>query len=333
MRTSPKSSRCVKFFMLFAFMATIGAMAQTKPKYVLAIAADKMNILYAGIPNPVTIAASSVSSKKLKIDWGGATATFAGNGKYNLDVPSSLVGREVIITVKKGNNQVLGTYSFRVKSVPEPNVFVGENITNGKQTKEVLLVNPFVCVRMGSEFNYHLIWKVLSYNVTFVNNGVVEDSIFVEGAMFSDEVINKIKDAPLDMIIEFSDFKIQSMAGRFNIKKKIVIRIREECKLTKEYKDGYDNGYDKGHDKGYKEGYEEGYKDRYEEEEEYKDGYKKGYEEGYKNGEEYRYEEEYGKGYENGYKNGYEDRYEEGYREGYIKGYREGNKDKYEDNK
>jgi len=299
----------VKVLILFAFMAMFGfnAMAQTETKHVLAVATDKMNVLYAGIPNPVTIAASSVSSKKIRIDWGGARATYNGNGHYNVDVPTSLAGRELIITVKKGKNQVLGSYSFRIKSVPVPNAFLGGGIWGGGHPKEVLLANPFVYARMVDGFNYHLIWEVLSYKVTFINNHIVEDSFFVEGAMFSDEVINKIKDAPLGTIIEFSEIKIISIAGKCNIERPIAIRLISEYEYTEEYKDGYNKGYEDGN----KEGYKDGYKDRYEEEDEYKDGYKKGYEDGYKNGDEDRYQDGYQDGYENGYENGYRGRFGE----------------------
>jgi len=225
------STKNVKIYILFAIIAMLGfnAMAQTKPKHVLAISADKMNVLYAGIPNPITIAVSSVSSKKLRIDWGGAEAILWGIGRYDVSVPRSLAGREVIITVKKGN-KVLGKCYFRVKIVPNPNIYVGANIVSGTCSKEIILANPLITARMGTDFNISLRWSVMSYNVTFIRDRcIVEPSIFVEGAKFSDEVINKIKDASSGTIIEFSDIKIQSIAGSCDIEKVITIRIDDDC--------------------------------------------------------------------------------------------------------
>ena len=226
----------INCFILLVFMAMLGnAMAQgkegkTSPFSAFAISSNRMNILYMGIPNPVSIAAS-VNPKKLHIDWGGATATGIGRGKYDVCVPDSLVGKCITITVytetKKGKVQNSEKVFFRVKAVPEPNVFVGGNIRTGKQTKDAILANPFISARMGVDFNFDLRWQVNSYKVTFIAIGrIVEEPIIVEGALFSEGVVTKIKNAPLGTIIMFSEIKIQSIIGKRDIQENIVISIR-----------------------------------------------------------------------------------------------------------
>jgi len=204
-----------------------GSYTVTKP--AAAVEAEKMNVFYAGIPNPVKIAAP-VAPEKLRINWGGATATSTGGGKYDVNVPASLVGKEVSISIsaemEKGKTQNLGGTSSRVKAVPEPNVFVGGNISAGKQAKDAILANPFVSARMGADFNYQLNWQVLTYRVTFVRNGVEEAPITVNGAQFNDQVRSKIQNASSGTIVEFSDIRIKSIAGERNIGRPIVIRIR-----------------------------------------------------------------------------------------------------------
>jgi len=207
-----------------------GTYSVTKP--AAAVAADKMNVFYAGIPNPVSIAAP-VAAEKLKMNWGGATAkpVPGASGKYELEVPSSLVGRDITIDVsaemERGKPvQKLGSTVFRVKAVPEPNVFVGGNISAGKQPKDAILANPFISARMGVDFNYELKWAVLSYRVTFVKNGIEEAPITVTGPQFDGTIQNKIRSASSGTIVEFSDIKIRSIAGERNISKPIVIRIR-----------------------------------------------------------------------------------------------------------
>jgi len=200
----------------------------TKPS--AAVAAEKMNVFYAGIPNPVVIAAP-VASERLKIDWGGATASSTGGGKYDVSVPSSLVGKEITINVsaeiEKGRpTQKLGSTPFRVKAVPEPNIFVGGNISSGKHAKDAILANAFVSARMGADFNYELKWTILSYKVTFVKNGIEEAPITVNAAPFTDQVRSKIQSASSGTIVEFSEIKIQSIAGQRPISRPIVIRIR-----------------------------------------------------------------------------------------------------------
>jgi len=204
-----------------------GTYTVTRP--TAAVAADKMNVFYAGIPNPVTIAAP-VAPEKLRINWGGASASSAGAGKYNVDIPTTLVGKEVTVTVsaelERGKAQNMGSTVFRVKAVPAPNVFVGGNISAGKQPKDAILANRFVSAKMGVDFNYELPWKVLSYTVTFVKNGVEDTPITVTGPQFNSQVEGKIQSASSGTIIEFSNIKISSIAGTRTIDKPIVIRVR-----------------------------------------------------------------------------------------------------------
>jgi gliding motility-associated protein GldM len=200
----------------------------TKP--IAAIAAEKMNVFYAGIPNPVAIAAP-VAPERLRVNWGGANARPApgGGGKYEVDVPSSLAGREITISVsaelERGRATNMGSSVFRVKSVPEPNIFIGGNITGGKQAKDAVLANPFISAKMGADFNYELRWTVVSYKVTFVKNGVEDAPITINGPSF-DQLRSKIQSASSGTIIEFSDIKINSIAGTRTPQKVFSIRIR-----------------------------------------------------------------------------------------------------------
>jgi gliding motility-associated protein GldM len=199
----------------------------TKPS--AAVAAEKMNVFYAGIPNPVSIAAP-VAPEKLRISWGGATASSLGGGRYDVTVPSTLAGKEITVSVAadmgSGKTQNMGQTTFRVKSVPEPTVFLGANISGGRQPKEVILANPLVTARMSPDFNYELRWNILSYRMTFVVNGVEDPPINITGPRFTDQVISKIRSAAIGTVIEISDVRIQSIAGTRNVQKTLMIRVR-----------------------------------------------------------------------------------------------------------
>ena len=196
-----------------------------------AVAAEKMNVFYAGIPNPVTIAAP-VAPEQLRINWGGATAKPAqgGGGKYEVDVPTSMAGRDITITVsaelERGRPQNMGSTVFRVKSVPEPTVFIGGNISTGKYPKDQILANPFISAKMSPDFNYELRWQVLSYRVVFVKNGIEGTPISVNGGQFNEQVRNEIQRAQSGTIVEFSDIKFSSIAGQRTSQKPLMIRIR-----------------------------------------------------------------------------------------------------------
>ena len=203
-----------------------GSYTVTRPS--AAVAAEKMNVLYAGIPNPVSVAAP-VAPERLRISWGGATATTQGGGKYDVSVPSSLANREISINVSAeidGRTQSMGTTTFRVKTVPEPTLFIGSNFQGGRIPKQSLLANPLVTARMDPDFNYQLQWNVVSYKVTFVKNGVEDSPITVTGPRFSQQVITAVQQAPVGTLMEITDIRINSIAGPRSPSKTLSIRIR-----------------------------------------------------------------------------------------------------------
>jgi len=220
--------KITKYGLSMLLLATMPFMnCNAQGKHTAGIVAERMNVLYAGLPNPITIV-SSVPHKKLHIDWGGATATSLGEGRYDVDVPKTFVGREIIIHIsaelKKGKIVDLGRSYYRVKPVPLPNVFVGGNIVYGEYAKDAILVNPFVSARMGTDFYFDMRWQVLSYKVTFLCDE--DEPIMVNGAKFSDSVIEKIQHASSGTIVVFSDIKIQSIMGKYDIERPIVISIK-----------------------------------------------------------------------------------------------------------
>ncbi len=203
-----------------------GSYTVTRPS--AAIAAEKMNVLYAGIPNPVSIAAP-VAPERLRISWGGATATSQGAGRYDVSVPASLAGSNITINVAAdidGRNQTMGNAVFRVKRVPDPTTYLGANIQGGRQPKETILANPLVTAQMSTDFNYELRWSVVSYRITFVRNGVEDAPVTVNGPRFPEQVIGRIRSAASGTLIEITDIRIRSIAGEKNIQKPLSIRIR-----------------------------------------------------------------------------------------------------------
>lgn len=198
----------------------------TKP--TAAVAAEKMNVFYAGIPNPVTISAP-VAAEKLKINWGGCSASSLGGGRYDVTVPQNMAGKTVEVSISAdmggGKSQAMGKTQFRVKPVPEPTATIGASITSGRQSKDVLLTNPLIVAQMSKDFNYELRWNVVSYTVTFVRNNVEEAPIPVRGPRFPDNVVGKIRSASAGTQMEISNIKVQSIAGARTLKT-ILVRIK-----------------------------------------------------------------------------------------------------------
>lgn len=179
------------------------------------IAADKMNVLYAGIPNPVSVS-GPVASDKLSVTFPGCNLSSQGAGKFNVTVPTSLIGKTVQATVaaKVGEStKTLGNTTFRVKRVPDPRAVLGANIRGGKRAKAEILANPVVRATMGDDFVYDLKWSVNSYRVIIVSKGMEEPAIVCQGGALSEKAKSAIQKASANTVVYFSDIKVSSEAG------------------------------------------------------------------------------------------------------------------------
>lgn len=82
----------------------------------VAVSADKMNVFYIGVDNPISVSASGVSSNDVRVS-GSGPITVSGGGS-NRTVRATKPG-EASIRVT-ANGQSLGSFPFRVKRIPDP---------------------------------------------------------------------------------------------------------------------------------------------------------------------------------------------------------------------
>ena len=85
------------------------------------ISADKMNVVYRGVKNPMTISFAGISDNKV-VPRGEGLSKGNGVGKYVMDV-TRVKGREVTINVTgtlPDGNTVSDNAKFRIKDIPRP---------------------------------------------------------------------------------------------------------------------------------------------------------------------------------------------------------------------
>jgi len=97
-----------------------------KPSAV--VSPDKMNVLYIGVPNPVSVSAPGIAKEKLRVSMSGGSLNGAA-GHYIATVNS--IGTATITVsgeISPGKSAVLGSSLFRVKRIPDPKAqFAGKS--------------------------------------------------------------------------------------------------------------------------------------------------------------------------------------------------------------
>jgi gliding motility-associated protein GldM len=99
-----------------------GSYMVAKPSAV--VSPDKMNVLYIGVPNPLSISAPGIPKESLKVSISGGSITGSA-GHYTANVNSLGTAK---VTVMGDNGMILGASEFRVKRIPDPKAqFAGKS--------------------------------------------------------------------------------------------------------------------------------------------------------------------------------------------------------------
>lgn len=150
----------------------------------MTVSPTKMNILYAGLANPVSISVPGISSRDIQVSM--QNGRIERTGDSFMAYPDK-VGVNAVITVSAMVDKVvkqIGTTPFRVKKVPNPIATVaGKN--EGMISKNELMAEQGVFADIP-DFDFEMKFQVLSFVVSTSKGGFVVDKP-TTGARFSQE--------------------------------------------------------------------------------------------------------------------------------------------------
>lgn len=117
----------------------------------VSVAADKMNVFYIGVDNPVTVSAAGVPSHTLKVSGsgGGIKLKETGKGKYMATVTKR---GEATITVS-GEGLKASGFPFRVKKIPDPVARLGKSSGGAMGNGEFKAQGGVLAILDGFDFD------------------------------------------------------------------------------------------------------------------------------------------------------------------------------------
>ncbi len=142
-----------------------------KPSSV--VAAEKMNVLYIGVDNPMAISVPGVSSDKVKVSPSGAGLALrpnptAGQGHYMATVTT--VGTATIgVSAEIGGKVIsMGSFPYRVKKVPDPVATIA-SLKGGPVNKNLIAAGTLIPTL--ENFDFELFFKIIGFKMTIVGKG------------------------------------------------------------------------------------------------------------------------------------------------------------------
>jgi gliding motility-associated protein GldM len=151
--------------------------AYTAQKPNSVVSADKMNVLFIGLDNPVSISVPGVPNNKVRPTIEGTGCSLSpdpklGGGHYIANVGPNTGGKATIrVTAEVGGKQMpMGAFEYRVKSVPNPVATMGGKAESGPINKNLLLASSLIPVM--KDFYFELYWQITEFKMSIAGKGI-----------------------------------------------------------------------------------------------------------------------------------------------------------------
>lgn len=176
----------------------------------VSISVDKMNILYSGIDNPITIAVENNSNKSLIVKASDGKIT-GQNGKYIFTANEP--GKSEITVFKKQKNKMtrIGSAFFRVKAIPLPTFKIGR--ASHSMVKVELANQQYVRAELDG-FDFDARFSIDSFSVCIVTNDTCKHTVIKNiGGKINEEIRNEFQKMKENDVVIFKNIFAQGPDG------------------------------------------------------------------------------------------------------------------------
>ena len=164
---------------------------------------EKMNVLYIGVDNPMSISAGSAGREKMQVAITNGAISSAGGDRF-IAKPTSPGTAKINVTV----NGHTTPFEMRVKRLPDPNAFVGQS-KGGSVQSATFKAQGGLRAQLESDFDAP--FQVIGYTVA-ANVGIYRE-VPNEGARWSDASQALIKQAGPGSQVFFDKIRVKGPDG------------------------------------------------------------------------------------------------------------------------
>ncbi len=182
-----------------------------KSEYIVArpaltVSAEKMNVVYIGLDNPISVSVPGIPNERLTVSATNAILKNNGNGKFIMNIKGGTkVDVNVFATMGNGEKRNMGAVSFRVKRVPKPVARIANITDEGKISR-----NEFDAIggifAYYEDFDFNVVCKVISFKMSYMSQGLTQD-VTVLGNHITDELHTIYKKLKRNDRVVFEDIK------------------------------------------------------------------------------------------------------------------------------
>ena len=189
----------------------------------LAVSCDKNNVLYIGVDNPITVAAANLSSDQIivKAENGNIEGS---DGRYFFR--GTEPGSTYIIVYKKSTLEKIGSWSFRLRYIPDPVAKVGPWGNDNARARAIVLKSQYWIRADLEDFDYEATFRVDSFTLNiFYQDSCIIKEVFNVGNKFNDKVSEALKTIKNGDIVIFKKIYVTGPDRRRRLISPLVLTI------------------------------------------------------------------------------------------------------------
>ncbi|MCM1042308.1 MAG: gliding motility protein GldM [Bacteroides sp.] len=158
------------------------------------VSADKMNVFYVGVDNPVSALAGGITDGNTRVTITNGTINKVKPGEYVVRVNKPGVDATVNVYATEGGKETLmGSKTFRVKRVPDPVARINGQDEGVKRIDKNTLANAGGLLVSMKDFEFELNLKIAAFNVQVSRDGELSPMMNSNGNKFTQGMIDNFK--------------------------------------------------------------------------------------------------------------------------------------------
>lgn len=191
-----------------------------------AVALDKMNVFYIGVPNPISVSAGGVAPTDLQVSAAGGGIKLNPKGAGKFEVVATTPGTVTInVSAKtKDGTKPQGSFKFRVKKIPDPVTKVGGQSGNVDMKKvQLSQIGGVIADLPGFDFDAKFV--VTSFELSAVVKGALK-SVVCSGNQLNGEARAILSSAGVGSKIFFDNVKAKGPDGSVRNIPGVTIKVK-----------------------------------------------------------------------------------------------------------
>jgi GldM C-terminal domain len=190
----------------------------------ISVSADKNNVLYIGVDNPISVVVENYPSRQLIVK--AEKGTLIGSNGRIFIYRGVEPGNESIIIYNKENSKEIGRSTFRVKYIPDPVAKVG--LSGGGNIQAIVLKNQQFIRAELQNFDFDAMFQIDSFTLNIIRT----DTCFFKeviniGNKFGSAVTEALSSIKKNDIVIFKKISSVGPDGRSRLLSPIVFAITD----------------------------------------------------------------------------------------------------------